>query len=183
MKNEELILARIHAHLCGDGCLCVYKTSEPDRINRAAIIYSNNSETLLKEFQQDMQSFFGVKMTISSKKNEVRVQSLRIAQFLLSLSQFHSRSWSIPSRFMNANREVKLAWITAFAQDEGYVMKDRRCIRIKCVNLEGLKQVKALLTSLEIQSNLTGPNCDETWYLNIRPEKELLTFRKVACRT
>ena len=175
-------LARIHAHLCGDGMICTYKSSEPDHRNRADIVYFNSNPQLINEFREDMRALFGVQMTWIPKRIRVGVKSLRIARYLLTLSQYHSRRWSIPPLFLDASRRVKIAWTTAFANDEGYVPRDRSWIRIKSVNHTGLMQVRSMLDSLQIDSRITGPNCDRTWYLNISKEKEFQHFNKVHCR-
>ena len=63
---------------------------------------------------------------------------------------------------------MKKQWIIAFLKDEGYDYKERKIIRVKSVNLEGLKDIQSLLGSLGIYSWITGKNCDNTWYLNIK---------------
>lgn len=40
-------------------------------------------------------------------------------------------------------------------------------MRIKSVNKLGLKDVKLMMESLNINTNITGPNCDESYYLNV----------------
>jgi len=175
-------LTRIHAHLCGDGCLCRYKTSEKDRINRAEILYFNNNTNLLFSFKKDMSLVFNVSMSYNDKQKKVYVKSIRIATFLLTLSEYKSRSWRIPSLVKNANSEVKLEWIKAFALDEGYIPKDRNAIRIKSVNFAGLQDIQQLLQTINIRSTISGPNCDHTWYLNIRKENALSDFYKISVR-
>ncbi|MBI2654149.1 hypothetical protein HYX02_05040 [Candidatus Woesearchaeota archaeon] len=97
LSNERLeILTRIHAHLCGDGNLCFYKTSEKDRINRASISYFNTNIDLINSFRTDMNNLFGVKMTYIPKLTRVSVQSLRIARVLSKLGEYGARDWRIP---------------------------------------------------------------------------------------
>ncbi len=182
---DLLALARIHAHLCGDGMVCIYKSSEKDHRIRAEIAYFNSNEEYIREFQKDMQSVFGVKMTrrlYRRKHHQVKVKSLRIARVLLSISEYHSRVWQIPEIFRKGSPEIKLEWLKAFAKDEGYLPKDRDWIRIKSVNEKGLQQTKEMLDSLNIKSTISGPNCDQTWYLNIKREKALANFVKEASR-
>jgi len=50
------------------------------------------------------------------------------------------------------------------------------------MNFEGLKDVKELLNSINIFSWITGQNCDGSWYLTIRKEKELTHFFKQPSR-
>ncbi len=174
-------LVRIHAHLCGDGHITMYKTSEKDRVNRAAVVYTNKNPDLLQEFQLDMNKVFGVKMS-RGPKHEVIVKSIRIANFLLSLSKYKSKEWRIPKIIKNSSKFLKLEWIVAFSKDEGYLPPDRKCIRIKSMNLYGLKDLKEILDSLCIYSNLTGQNCDNSYYINIKKMKELENFSKLKIR-
>jgi len=113
-------LARVHAHLCGDGGLYVYKTAEKDRVNRADICYFNTNIELINSFRQDMLKLFKVKMYYVPRKFRINVKSIRIARILLDLSSFSTRSWRIPKIIKAADKEVKLEWIKAFSHDEGY---------------------------------------------------------------
>jgi len=175
-------LVRIHAHLCGDGVLCIYNSNEKDRKIRAQISYYNTNVELIKEFQKDMQKEFRVKMTYLSRRRRIAVQSLRIANFLLSLSEYKTEKWRVPVCIKEASRELRLEWFKAFANDDGYTPKDRNQIRLKCKNELGLRDVKEILDDLGFHCTLTGPNCDKTWFLNVRKESELLNFVKLAVR-
>ncbi|MBN2454465.1 hypothetical protein JXB11_02870 [Candidatus Woesearchaeota archaeon] len=175
-------LARIHAHLCGDGCLCCYKTAEKDRKNRADIYYFNSNVDLIKSFRADMNLLFGVKMTYLPKEMRLGVKSLRIAKILLNLSGYGTREWRIPALIKKASENVKLEWIRAYSHDEGYLPKDRFWIRIKSMNPEGLKDIKSLLDALGITCKITGPNCDKSYYLNIKKMGGLINFTKKPSR-
>jgi intein-encoded DNA endonuclease-like protein len=65
----------------------------------------------------------------------------------------------------------------AFFDDEGTVDESRNRVRVKSVNKNGLKQVNKMLTRIEIESRITGPNCDSTWYLTINKDY-LIKFNK-----
>ena len=183
LSNEKLeVLARIHAHLCGDGNLCFYKTSEKDRINRASISYFNTDINLINSFRHDMNSFFGVKMTYSPRFIKVSIQSLRIANFLSHLGEYGCREWSVPEIVKNSNKNIKLEWIKAFCHDEGYTPKGKTIIKIKSMNFNGLQNIKELLISIKIDSWITGMNCDGSWYLTIRKMNELENFYKKPAR-
>lgn len=178
--SEELV--RIHAHLCGDGGLYRFKTSEKDRINRANIVYFNTNPKLINSFMKDMNKVFNVKMYYYEKAYMVRVSSIRIADFLSKLGKYGTRGWRIPTVIKNSSRRYKLEWIRAFCHDEGYLPPDRNWIRIKSMNLNGLKDLMNMLNSLKITSTLTGPNCDESYYLNIKKMAELKNFSKEKSR-
>jgi len=50
------------------------------------------------------------------------------------------------------------------------------------MNREGLKDVKELVDSLQIECWITGINCDGSWYLTIRKMNELKDFYKKPSR-
>lgn len=168
--------------MCGDGNICFYKTSEKDRINRASISYFNKNVELINSFRNDMNIFFGVKMTYIPRLIKVSVQSIRIANTLGKLGKYGTRDWRVPELIKNSDRNVKLEWIKAFCYDEGYTPQDRKIIRIKSMNYYGLREIVDLLASLSIESWMTGINCDNSWYLNIRKMKELGNFYKKPSR-
>lgn len=175
-------LVRIHAHLCGDGVLSVYHSKEKDHKTRVQISYYNTNEKLIKEFQSDMQKEFGVKMTYLPSRCRVAVQSLRIANFLFSLSNYKTSEWRVPDCIKSSSRELRLEWFKAFAHDDGYTPRDRNQIRLKCKNFHGLSDVKEMMDDLGFHTTFTGPNIDGTWFLNIRKEFELFDFVKKAVR-
>jgi intein-encoded DNA endonuclease-like protein len=175
-------LVRIHAHLCGDGSICEYKSTEKDHKIRAAVLYWNTNPELIESFRRDMTAEFGVKMTYSPKSFRLAVQSLRIARQLLSLSQYKTRTWRVPECIKKAPRKLQIEWIKAFAYDDGYTPKERNVIRLKCMNYHGLKDIKEMVDKLRIKNSFTGPNCDGTWYVNIWKEKEFANFTKKPSR-
>jgi len=180
-------LARIHAHLCGDGSMYKYKTSEKDRINRAVISYTNKNPKLLEEFRKDMNKLFDVKMTFKDRhRDEVIVKSIRIFNIINKMfGDLSSRKWKIPKIIKNSSKEIKLEWLKAFFEDEAYHEKRYNRLKIKSVNYEGLKDVQKILSSIKIISNLTGPNCDDSYYLTISKfdsVKEFSNFIKEPIR-
>ncbi|MBL7055767.1 hypothetical protein ISS07_02535 [Candidatus Woesearchaeota archaeon] len=181
-KNLLKSFARVHAHLCGDGGLYFYKTSEKDRINRAELSYFNTNEDLIKSFRKDMKLLFNVKMTYHPEKIRLKVKSLRIAKVFLEYGKYGTREWRIPDLIKNSTKSIKLEWIKALSHDEGYTPLKRNIIRIKSMNSKGLKDTKNLLDSIKINSWITGQNSDGSWYLNIRKEKELSNFTKQPSR-
>ena len=69
-------LARIHAHLCGDGSVFLFKTKEKDRLLSGGIGYYNNNQHLLDKFRLDFSRLFSVKMKMR-KGTSVSIRSLR----------------------------------------------------------------------------------------------------------
>jgi hypothetical protein len=188
MKKETIItpeLARIHAHLCGDGFVSLFKTGEKDRNLRATIGYSNNNQKLLEEFRRDFNKIFNVKMTIRNKK-DVYVRSIKIYLFIINkFGSFKSKKWRIPKLIKDSNKGIKLEWLKSFFEDEAYDEKRYNRLKIKSVNLEGLEDIKDMLDSINIFSKITGPNCDETFYITIPhfdSVKEFQNFVKIPAR-
>ncbi|MDD5416546.1 MAG: LAGLIDADG family homing endonuclease [Candidatus Aenigmarchaeota archaeon] len=182
MKLSE---ARITAHVCGDGSIGTYIEKKSLQIvhgrkykrdrKRYQISYSNTQNILLKEFEKDMLESFGIKSRIW--KTELRCRSKRVYDRICILGGGKSRSWFISNEILNNNNSIKKAWLRAFFDDECTIDLTNNVVRIKCVNLNGLKQVEKLLKDINIYSKITGPNCDKTWYLTV-PHKEVMNFRK-----
>ncbi len=167
MDIISLSLARIHAHLCGDGYSYISKTNQKGRKFIAMTGYCNNNFRLLSIFRTDFKEIFGVKMRLK-RNNEVFVKSIRIFKELASkFGQFGSRAWKIPSSIKSSNKKIKLEWLKAFFEDEAYHEKRYNRLKTKSINLKGLKDVKEILDSINIKSNITGPNCDSTHYITI----------------
>ena len=181
MKEEGIIispeLARIHAHLCGDGSVFRYKTMEKDRVNRAVIGYYNKNQRLLDNFRRDFNEIFNVKMKMRQGR-EVYVQSIKLFNLLINnFGSFHSKDWRITDSIKSSSKEIKLEWLKAFFEDEAYREKRYNRLKIKSVNYLGLKDVKGMLRSLGVDSSLTGPNCDNTYYLTISHFDNIHEFR------
>lgn len=167
LEEITLELARIHAHLCGDGSVFIFKTKAKDRNFIAGITYSNNNQRLLDNFRKDFSKLFGVKMKMNEQV-DVSVKSIKIFQELTErFGDFGSRKWRIHDSIKHANATIKLEWLKAFFEDEAYDEKRHNRLRIKSMNLIGLRDAKEMLDSLGISSSITGPNCDESHYLTI----------------
>jgi hypothetical protein len=169
MRKEEISpeLARVHAHLCGDGSVCIWKTKEKDRRFRAVIGYYNKNQKLLERFRNDFGRLFDVKMKMR-KNRDVCVKSIRIYTELKErFGDFCSRKWRIPLEIKESNKTLKLEWMKSFFEDEAYNEKRYNRLKIKSMNCMGLKDIKEMLDSLGIKCYLTGPNCDSSFYLTI----------------
>jgi len=160
-------LARIHAHLCGDGSVCKFPTNEKGRKNTAVVGYYNNNQKLLDEFRKDFSKLFGVKMKMQKNKS-VSIRSIKRHDYFVNrFGVFGSRGWRIHGSIKKSVDKIKLEWIKAFLHDEAYHEKRYDRMKIKSMNHNGLKDVLELLKSLKIFSNITGPNCDNSYYLTI----------------
>lgn len=180
VSMEEKIspeLARIHAHLCGDGFVCIFKTKEKDRNFTAITGYCNKNQYLLDKFREDFSKLFGVKMKMQ-KNRQVSIRSIKIfKQIINKFGEFGSRKWRIPKIIKSSSKEIKLEWLKAFFEDEAYDEKRYNRLKTKSVNYLGLKDAQEILKSLGIFSSLTEPNCDGSYYLTIPRFNKVQEFK------
>jgi hypothetical protein len=179
MGKEEITseLARIHAHLCGDGSVNLWRTKEKDRKFSAVTGYYNKNQRLLENFREDFSKLFGVKMKMREGR-DVSVRSIRIFKELTAkFGEFGSREWRVHNSIKTASKKIKLEWLKAFFEDEAYQERKYNRLKTKSMNLEGLKDAKEMLCSLGIFSTLTGPNCDKSYYLTIPKFDSVKKFR------
>jgi len=180
-------IARMHAHVCGDGDIGIYmeRRGERDiaRYNRKNLFmksyrvrYTNNESNLLREFKEDAKNVFDASGLI--RKNECRVKNKKVFTALKRLGAAGSRSWFISKEIFRSKKIVRAEWLRAFCDDESTVDVENRRIRIKSVNFSGLNQVKKLFETIGINPKITGPNIDKTWYLTI-PKPEISKFAKL----
>ncbi len=179
--------ARIHAHVCSDGWLSEYIEKHVLQVvhgrryyrdrRRYEVGYANNEKKLLKEFDDDMNVVFGVRC----KRNtgERRTKSKRIFTRLKKLGAGKSKEWFIGAEIIRSNKKTKRVWLRAFFDDEGTVDLKEKRIRIKIKNESGVKQAAKMLSTLGIESQITGENRDETWFLTIN-RKNAARFKKLV---
>jgi hypothetical protein len=177
MKNISPELSRIHAHLCGDGSVFIFKTKEKDRNFGGGVGYYNKNQLLLDKFREDFNKLFGVKMKMRKNK-EVIIRSVKRARwFIENFGEFGSKKWRIPKEIKDSSKEIKLEWLKAFFEDEAYDEKRYNRLKIKSMNQTGLMDAKELLDSIGILSSLTGPNCDGSYYLTIPKFSNVKEFK------
>ncbi len=173
-------LARIVAHIAGDGYSGVYqqRRSEKELIShprkkktqtRWHIRYVNTEPALVRQFTQDVKKEFNRKV-VPKKKYEYEVSSKWIYEIITKLGALKSFTWFIPKEVLSAGCEVRTAWLQAFFDDEAHVAVQQKRITLNMVNEKGLKQVQNLLNNFGIKSNLLGPyKCRQffSYHLNI----------------
>lgn len=183
-------LARIHAHICGDGCM--YTLREKDSYGPWAkyrkrayrtkynTCYTNTNPKLLKEFRQDIQEVFGIKGK-KLRDFDIRLNSKRIWRLLKEMGAGNSHEWSIPKSITQGSSNVKKSWIRAFFDDEAY-FNDRGRIRVKCVNKKGLQQITKILNEF-IPCNLLpkkGSYWGNTFCISINKKDAPKYFSKIG---
>lgn len=169
-------LARIHAHICGDGNLFRYKEKDsygylgrykPNSYRyRYGVGYTNFNSLLIKDFMDDAKSVFNLKPYY--RCNYVRVKSKDVWLLLKKLGAGKSREWFISSTIMKSGREIKKNWIKAFFDDEA-CFNARGMIRVRSVNRDGLTQVMKMAKEF-VPCHITpvqGYYPDHSVYLNI----------------
>ncbi len=175
-ENISPELARIHAHLCGDGSVFIFKTKEKGRKFSGGIGYYNKNQDLLNKFRNDFSKIFKVKMKMR-KNREVSIRSVKRANYFISkFGSFKSKEWKIPILIKKAPKKIIIEWLKAFFEDEAYHEKRYNRLKIKSMNYLGLKDVKRLLNKLGIFSSLTGPNIDKSYYLTISKFNKIKEF-------
>lgn len=182
-------LARIHAHICGDGNL--FKSREKDCYGylgcykpnayryRYGLNYTNFNQLLITEFMKDTESTFGLKPYY--RDNVARVKSRDVWLLLKELGAGKSRDWFISPKILEANREIKKNWIRAFFDDEA-CFNDGGRIRVRSVNRDGLTQLTEMLREF-VPCHIT-PNKDyypdRSVYLNINKNDAQKYFSKIG---
>ncbi|RJQ19039.1 hypothetical protein C4580_05665 [Candidatus Woesearchaeota archaeon] len=160
-------LARIAAHICGDGYLafCVGTRSQKElrqhprrKLNkeRYSIRYVNTEKVLSKSFCDDVKFALSRKV-VARPKFEYEVSGKWVYLLLKSLGAGKSRDWFISKRILNSSADVKSAWLQAFFDDEATVSVKQKRIVVNSVNYDGIKQVQFLLKGFKIDSVLRGP--------------------------
>lgn len=191
-KSPEKItpaLARIHAHLCGDGHQTTYREKDdhgywakyrknPFR-TRYVVGYDNNNEDLLNEFRRDIYEVFGVKG--NKYKNTIKVKSRRIWEFFKEMEVGDSHSWRIPKEIRNGSKKIMKNWIRAFFDDDAHFNANGR-IRLKIVNKKGLIQIMEMLRKF-VPCHITpkkGFYWGNTVCLNINKKNAPKFFSKIG---
>lgn len=172
-------LARLHAHVCGDGHLFAYPERDHYGYLRAyregyyrtryGFGYTNLNRTLLQLFMEDVKEVFNLTPRDECVYHRVVVRSKAAWQLLKDLGAGKSRSWSVSPRILNADDTVVAAWLKAFFDDEAHFVP-KGGIRVRSVNRAGLEQVAVMLRRF-VPCHLTpaqGLYPDTSCYLAVR---------------
>ncbi len=157
-------IARIHAHVCGDGYVTVTKEnrSRSDALTHPrrnwirtvwTLAYCNTSKKLIKEFQNDLRKAFNRKGLYIPKKFEIRVSGAKHIINFLELENKNSRNWVVPKFITNSSNKILANWIRAFFDDEATVDVSRKAILVSSINRKGLIQLK-IIKSFKNKDNI-----------------------------
>ena len=151
--------SRIIAHTIGDGCAYITR-------HNYNIKYEVSDIELLNSFERDMIEVYGLKLTHGFKASGktgklipfVRLRSKLAYEDLLRYANYFSKDWKIKKLLLNSSKEIKREFIRAFSDDEGSVVKCKKSgvIRLYSINLNGLNQIKDLLSEFGIGGKISS---------------------------
>ena len=115
-------------------------------------------------------------------KWQTRICSKEIFYDILEYGMFNTSSWRIPKVIFNSSKKVKCSFIKGFFDSEGCVDKSRKIVGVS-TNKIGLKELKNLLFSLDIESNILkrkskSANRKDLFYLNITCKENIKKYSK-----
>jgi transposase len=160
-------LSSIIGHLFCDGSVSISKEGY------VQVHYYNTNKVLLESFKKNAKEIFGnIHMYQSRNKGVDFVRLPSVAGIILRYfaDDFNSKTCTIPNFILNGNKEVKKAFVRAFADDEGSVSfrPPHRYIELACSNYPLLYSLKQLLNDFGIQSrkiyHRTQRGFDSYWF-------------------
>ncbi len=171
--NEDL--SKIHADLCGDGC--VSKSKDGNKHKYYRIDFRNTNLNLLKDFQDRFYNYFEIKP--KNYNNERTTVHSKKFYYLLTneFGSFYSRKWKMPNLSKNNSRY----WLRAFYDCEGWVELKKaksRTIGLECINEKGIKSIQKSLLKFEIDSSLKYKKERGIWRLRICGLNDIKKFSK-----
>ena len=94
----------------------------------------------------------------SDKQWSVKVWDRRLIEFIMSQGACGTWVWRVPDFIMNGSFELKQGFLNGFLDGDGYsTMRGKHVtIGFRSVNREGLEDIKKLLASLDIHSEIFG---------------------------
>lgn len=189
-----LEMARIHAHLCGDGCVYVSNENRSPgsllshprkKLTRTMWIlcYTNTCPALLKEFDNDMERTYTRKAQYVKGKCEIRYRGTKYIAENLQLREKNSRNWKIPHFITHSSVGIRKAWVRAFFDDEATIAIDRKAILVSSVNKNGLIQIQRMLKPLGMQAKVLGPYMTGDtlfWRLSLRGNNVMIYKKRIG---
>jgi hypothetical protein len=180
--------SRTVAHVCSDGWLTTYIEKNSLQIvngrkyyrdrRRYEVGYCNTNKRLLEEFSKDILRIYKIKVR-KRKSTDLVFRSKRVYQRIKELGGGNTLNWNIGKEICVSKRIVKVFWLRAFFDDEGTVDRTNFVVRVKSMNKLGLHQARHLMNTVGITSRITGPNCDDSWYLTVS-RRNLSKFQKTV---
>ncbi len=182
INADDIKLARLCGFLAGDGSLIVGKEKSRNAMRYIISFYPDVLE-LAQLYVDTFSQIYSKVPTIREEINHfsVNINSKVVASHLKELSTFGTLNWEIP-KFIFESRECKIEFIRAFYDCEGYVGKNR--IDVQSVNKSGIEEIKFLLASLGVSSNLymyvrKNENWNTNYILVISEKENIIKFARL----
>jgi len=86
-----------------------------------------------------------------------------------------NRKW-----YFTVRKNGKKFLVKSIFDDEGTIDKTNNVIRVKSMNKKGLFQSRDMMNSINIPCRITGPNCDDSYYLTVSREDSKLFQRVIG---
>jgi len=153
----------------GDGCL--YKS---------LISYANKELELVQKFRCLMKEVYGItpslEKSFSSNAFLSRVTRKYVAEDLRKYCEsYKAENWRVPKQIFDASKIAQASYLQALFDDDGAMGK--REIRLISINLEALKQVRALLEgSFGIECQIYQRSDKNCYHLSIYGRENLKKF-------
>jgi len=175
-KKENDILCKILGYHISDGCY------ELNRGKKNGIQFWNNNETLIEDYKQAVESFFGIKAGITKRKHQfaVRVISKKVADYMKNLDPLLLEKGilkKIPDKVMAFPKENVKYLLRALFDGDGTVVLEKRngCrVSLSTENLNITEQVVDLLLRFGITSSIFRDK--NTWKVDISGQENLKKY-------
>ena len=175
-KND--LLCKVLGYHISDGCY------ELNRGKKTGIQFSNNNETLIKDYKNAVESFFDVSTIMTKRKNqfEVRVISKKVLEKIKRMDSNlleTGKIKKIPSFVMRLPEEnIKYLLRSLYDGDGSVSLQKRNGCRISFVsqNKSLEEQMANLLLRFKIQSSIFKDG--NVWRLDISGQENLSKFLK-----
>ncbi|MBU2503731.1 MAG: hypothetical protein KJ879_01625 [Nanoarchaeota archaeon] len=173
-KND--LLCKVLGYHISDGCY------ELNRGKKTGMQFSNNNETLIKDYKNAVESFFDISTIITKRKNQfaVRVISKKVLEKIKSIDPDlleTGKIKKIPSFIMRLPGEnIKYLLRSLYDGDGSVSLQKRNGCRISFVsqNRSLEEQMADLLLRFEIQSSIFKDG--NVWRLDISGQENLSKF-------
>lgn len=147
--------ARIIANLKADGAIWKSGTNY-------VMKYQVCDSAQLNRFANDLESVYGLDTSrdthnsgITGRPVEfVYLRSKLAFEDLQKFGPFRSENWRVPKQIRDSSKQIKAAFLMAFFDDEGSVIKSDKTIRLYSINRKGLEEIACLLEEFGIRWRL-----------------------------
>lgn len=112
----------------------------------------------LKAVQTVTGKTYSITFLPSRNQYRVKVWDRRLIDFIMAQGDCSTRDWRIPNLIMNGEFELKRGFLNGFLDGDGYSHMRGKHVTLgfRSVNREGLEDMKELLASLGIHSEVFG---------------------------